>query len=83
VELSREQQEILEFERRWPHHTNAKIQAVREFFDWTNGEYERRLAELIDTPEAFDYDPALVREIRRQRRGQKYFLDRSQIVDWR
>lgn len=77
MELTREQQELLEFERRWPRYSNGKIQAVSEFFDLTHAEYEKRLGDVLEMPAAKEYAPALVHDAVRWRRGMTWFNERQ------
>ena len=79
--LTREQQEMLEFERRWPRLNGDKVRAVREYFDLSTADYERLLAKVLELPSAREYDPALVEAARRQRRGAKWYLEKQQ-GDW-
>ena len=81
MDLTADQQELLEFERRWPRHCAAKLQAVREFFDLPNADYEKLIARVLELPAAERYDPELVRQVRRQRRALRWFVER-QSVEW-
>ncbi|WP_442907508.1 DUF3263 domain-containing protein [Kineococcus sp. G2] len=65
--LSRRDAEVLAFERRWWKYAGAKEQAVRELFDLTPTRYYQVLNALIDTPEALEHDPMLVKRLRRMR----------------
>lgn len=76
------QQELLEFERRWPRHNADKTHAVSEYFATTMADYERMLKAVLELPAAKAYDADLVSTIARQRRGLKWFLDRPEY-DWR
>ncbi|MCU1692205.1 MAG: hypothetical protein JWM64_1296 [Frankiales bacterium] len=71
--LTPAQQEMLEFERRWPRHNGDKTRALREYFDLSVHEYDRLLARVLDLPSAAEYDSALVTEVKRQRRGQQWY----------
>lgn len=79
--LTREQQEFLEFERRWPRYSRDKIQAVEEFFSLSHSAYERELEAVLALPAASEYAPELVRDAVRWRRGQKWFLE-NQRNEW-
>ena len=65
--LSARDREILAFERQWWTYAGAKEQAVRELFDMSATRYYQVLNALIDTPEALEADPMLVKRLRRLR----------------
>jgi Protein of unknown function (DUF3263) len=65
--LSARDREILAFERQWWKYAGAKEQAVRELFDMSATRYYQVLNALIDTPEALEADPMLVKRLRRLR----------------
>jgi hypothetical protein len=58
---------ILKFERRWWQYAGAKEQAVRELFDLSATRYYQVLNALIDKPQALEFDPMLVKRLRRLR----------------
>jgi hypothetical protein len=59
--------EILDFEREWWKFAGAKEQAIRERFDLSSTRYYQILNDLIGRDEAVDYDPMLVKRLRRMR----------------
>ena len=59
--------EILAFERQWWKYAGAKEQAIKELFDMSATRYYQVLNALIDTPEALEADPMLVKRLRRLR----------------
>lgn len=65
--LSDRDREILEFERAWWKYAGAKEAAIRERFEMSSTRYYQVLNALIDTPEALEVDPLLVRRLRRLR----------------
>ncbi len=68
-------QDILDFERDWWKGTARKEVAVRERFGISAARYYQVLNRAIDLPEALQYDPMLVRRLRRlreQRRRQRF-----------
>lgn len=65
--LSERDREILGFEREWFKHVGAKDRAVRERFGISATRYYQILNELIDTPDALDEDPMLVKRLQRMR----------------
>lgn len=65
--LSDRDRAILEFERQWWKYAGAKEQAIRELFDMSSTRYYQLINTLIDTPEALEFDPMLVKRLRRMR----------------
>ncbi len=68
-------QEILDFERNWRGSSLPKDSAVRRRFGMSPARYHQVLNRLIDRPEALEYDPMLVRRLRRvreARRGKRF-----------
>lgn len=65
--LGERDQNILEFERQWWKYAGAKEQAIRELFDMSSTRYYQIINTLIDTPEAMEFDPMLVKRLRRMR----------------
>ena len=58
---------LLEFERQWWKYAGAKEAAIRELFDMSATRYYQVLNALIDTEAALDFDPMLVKRLRRMR----------------
>lgn len=65
--LSDRDRQILEFERQWWKYAGAKEQAVRDLFDMSATRYYQILNGLIDMPAALEFDPMLVKRLRRLR----------------
>lgn len=65
--LSDRDRRILEFERQWWKYAGAKEQAIRDLFDMSATRYYQILNALIDTPAALEFDPMLVKRLRRLR----------------
>jgi hypothetical protein len=65
--LATRDREILAFERQWWKYAGAKEQAIKELFDMSATRYYQVLNALIDTPEALEADPMLVKRLRRLR----------------
>jgi hypothetical protein len=65
--LSERDQAILGFERQWWKYSGAKEAAIRELFDMSSTRYYQLINTLIDTPEAMEFDPMLVKRLRRMR----------------
>src|SRR6478735_2002701 len=65
--LSERDSEILAFERQWWKYAGAKEQAIRELFDMSATRYYQVLNALIDRQDALEFDPMLVKRLRRMR----------------
>lgn len=65
--LTDRERSMLDFERQWWRYAGSKEQAVRELFDMSATRYYQVLNALIDRDEAVDYDPMLVKRLRRMR----------------
>lgn len=65
--LSDRDRGILEFERQWWKYSGAKEEAIRELFDMSATRYYQVINNLIDTQEAMEHDPMLVKRLRRMR----------------
>ena len=59
--------EILAFERQWWKYAGAKEQAIKELFNMSATRYYQVLNALIDSSEALEADPMLVKRLRRLR----------------
>ena len=66
-QLSERDREIISFERQWWKYAGAKEQAIRELFDMSATRYYQVLNALIDSPEALEADPMLIKRLRRLR----------------
>jgi hypothetical protein len=67
VTLTPREQAILDFERVWWREPGSKESAIRERFSLSTTRYYQLLGQLLETPEALDYDPLVVRRLRRER----------------
>jgi hypothetical protein len=67
VELNAEDQALLLFERGWWTEPGLKTERIRRELGMPSSRYYKRLAELIHTPEAMEFDPLLVRRLRKRR----------------
>jgi hypothetical protein len=65
--LDDREREILDFERDWWKLAGAKEQAIHERFEISSTRYYQVLNDLIDTDRALEYDPMLVKRLRRMR----------------
>ena len=58
---------ILRFEGEWRRHIGAKEEAIRADLGMSPARYYQLLGRLIDTAEAQEHDPMLVKRLRRLR----------------
>lgn len=65
--LSEREQAILDFERSWWKRPGRKADAIREAFGLSAGRYRQLLSGLIDDPGAEEFDPLVVRRLKRAR----------------
>ncbi len=65
--LGKRDVDILDFERSWWKHAGVKEQAIKERFDMSATRYYQILNELLENPAAMDYDPILVKRLKRLR----------------
>lgn len=65
--LQERERAMLDFERQWWRYAGSKEQAVRDLFDMSATRYYQVLNALIDRDEAVEYDPMLVKRLRRMR----------------
>lgn len=66
-ELTRRDLDILDFERTWWKHAGVKEQAIKERFEMSATKYYQVLNELLELPAAMEYDPILVKRLKRLR----------------
>ena len=62
---------ILDFERDWWKQPGPKERAIREGLGISPTRYHQLLNEIIDRPEALEFDPMLVRRLRRLREARR------------
>lgn len=65
--LSDRQRAILDFERGWWTEDGVKDLLLRERFNCSADDYYGELNQLLDLPEALEYDPLVVRRLQRAR----------------
>ncbi|MEP6659276.1 MAG: DUF3263 domain-containing protein [Acidimicrobiales bacterium] len=58
---------MLDFERSWWTEDKPKEAAIRERFELSAARYYQILLELLEMPEAYEYDQLVVRRLRRLR----------------
>lgn len=67
MELTDRDRAILDFERSWWAEAGPKEALIREKFELSATRYYQILNELLESPEAYEYDPLVVRRLRRLR----------------
>ncbi len=79
VPLSSRSRAILDFERTWWSEDGPKEVAIKQRFSLSSGRYYQLLNELLESADAMDYDPLVVRRLRRlrDRRRRARFEGRS------
>jgi hypothetical protein len=65
--LTERDRAILDFERSWWSEPGPKELAIRERFELSATRYYALLKDLLEDPAAMDYDPLVVRRLRRHR----------------
>ena len=65
--LTERDRAILRFEGEWRRHGGAKEEAIRADLGLSPARYYQLLGRLIDTAEAQEHDPMLVKRLRRLR----------------
>ena len=66
-DLTERDRAILALEAAWPRHGGAKEEAIRAKLGMSPARYYQLLGRLIDTQQALEHDPLLVRRLRRIR----------------
>lgn len=69
--LSEQQQQVLQFERQWWRYAGAKEQAIRDQFGLNATRYYQILNGLLDDPAAMEFDPLLIKRLRRLRESRQ------------
>lgn len=69
--LSERDAAILDFERSWFRAAGPRDQEIRDRFSMSTTRYFQVLNALIDTPEAMQHDPLLVKRLRRLREARQ------------
>ena len=65
--LTERDRAIIEFERSWWSHEGSKESIIRERFELSTTRYYELLGDLIDSEEAYEVDPLVIRRLRRMR----------------
>ncbi|MDF2509640.1 MAG: hypothetical protein K0Q52_3499 [Microbacterium sp.] len=66
-DLTERDRAILALEVAWPRHSGAKEEIIRARLGMSAARYYQLLARLIESESALEYDPVLVRRLRRIR----------------
>lgn len=69
--LSDADRALLDFEESWWQRPGTKGDAIRHLFGFSPNTYHRRLTALVDSAEAMDHAPLLVRRLRLQRAARR------------
>jgi hypothetical protein len=69
--LSPRDEQLLAFERQWWRYPGAKESAIKEMFELTPARYYQLLNDLLDRPAAMQFDPMLVKRLRRMRESRQ------------
>jgi len=65
--LTERDRAIIEFERTWWSEDSSKETIIRERFELSTTRYYEILGDLIDSDEAYEFDPLVIRRLRRLR----------------
>lgn len=65
--LTERDRAIIEFERTWWSEDSSKESIIRERFELSTTRYYELLGELIDSDDAYEFDPLVIRRLRRLR----------------
>lgn len=66
-QLAQRDTDMLDFERSWWKHAGVKEQAIKERFEMSATRYYQLLNELLENSAAMEYDPILVKRLKRLR----------------
>ena len=67
MELTERDKAIIDFERSWWNETGPKEALIRDRFELSAARYYQILNELLESTVAYEYDPLVVRRLRRLR----------------
>lgn len=84
VGLTARDMAILDFERSWWDRPGSKADAIRELFELSPTRYYGLIGEILADPEAIEYDPLLVRRLKRDRdRRRRERYQARPATEWR
>lgn len=69
--LGERERAVLTFERQWWTHPGVKEDSIKSLFDLTPTRYYQLLNALLDDPRALEFDPMLVKRLRRLRSARR------------
>lgn len=69
--LSDRDRAVLTFERQWWTHPGVKEDSIKSLFDLTPTRYYQILNRLLDDPAAMEFEPMLVKRLRRLRSARR------------
>jgi len=82
--LTERDKAILDFERSWFTESGTKADVIRERFELSATRYYSLLTEILGDPEALEYDPLLVRRLKRDRdRRRRERYEARPATEWR
>lgn len=82
--LTERDKAILDFERAWWAEAGSKETAIREQFELSGTRYYEIIGELMESAEAMEYDPLVMRRLRRQRdRRRRERYEARPASEWR
>ena len=71
VALSKMEMSLIEFERTWWAEDDSKETIIRERFDLSTTRYYDLLSDLVDSDEAYRFDPLVIHRLRRRRANRR------------
>lgn len=82
--LTQRDRAILDLERSWTFQSGSKADAIRDLFELSTTRYYELLNEILIDPEAAEFDPLLVRRLRRDRdRRRRERYEPRPATEWR
>ena len=80
--LTERERALVDFERTWWLEGRTKTEVVRTRLAVSLARYNQMLAELVAMPEAEDYDPLVVRRVRRAKDRRRWAMMGSRPAGW-
>ncbi len=79
--LTDREREIIDFERTWWAEEGPKDVAIRKRFELSATKYYVMLNKLLDGDEAYEYDPLVVRRLRRLRERRRRARHENRVAE--
>lgn len=79
--LSEQERAVLDYERSWWKEPGPKESAIRARLGLSPSRYYRLLGSLLDSADAYDYDPLVIRRLRRTREQRRRARYEGRTVD--